>query len=76
MKPNCIEMNCVGLWGQFTTSMGSHWRFDGLGVLQGHQSIPTTVADILIVCSVHLAGEKVLKQRCNNDVFILEWGWV
>lgn len=29
VRPNCGERACVGLWGQFAVSMGSHRRFGG-----------------------------------------------
>ena len=33
MRPNCGERACVGLWGQFAASMGSHCRFGGAGLI-------------------------------------------
>ena len=51
--------------------MSSHQRSEGPGCYKWYQS---NLATVLIVCSVHLEGEKILKLQSNEDVVFLSGG--
>ena len=57
--------------GQSTVSMSSHQRSEGRGVTK---SLRATLRPWMIVYSVHLEGEKILKLRPNEDVVFLSGG--
>ena len=57
--------------GQSTVSRSSHQRSVGLGCYKWYQNNPAIVADY---CSVHLAREKILKLRSDEDVVFLTGG--